>query len=109
MTLTETLQAAVAAGQAATLAVWERDGKIDRGTCGGAMLEFDGRSKVAKEAEALGITYRSGNEYWLTLKAPEGVRSQNADIPEAQFRAFKKVLDDAGLGKAVKRFWTYID
>ena len=106
---TQALRAAVAAGEAAALAVWDRDEHQDRGSCGGAMLEFDGRTIVAKAAEQLGIVYRSGKEYWLRLDMPAGIRSQNLDIPEAQFRAFRVSLEAAGLGSAIKRAWSYVD
>lgn len=103
------LEAATVAGNAAALAVWHRDECQDRGSCGGAMLEFDSRTRVAKQAEAMGITYRSGKEIWLRLDLPSGVRSQNADIPQAQHRAFRQELEARGFTKAIKRHWTYTD
>lgn len=103
------LQAALNAATAAALQVWDRDEHQDRGSCGNAMLEFDARSTVAKVAEQMGLTYRSGRELWLNLPLPAGVRSQNADIPQEQKRAFRAALEAAGYGKAVKRFWTYTD
>lgn len=104
-----TLAAAVAAANAAGLAQWERDGKMDCGACGGAMLEFDARTKVAKAAEAAGLAYRSGTDVWLRLPLPDGVRSQHEAIPQAQHRAFRKTLTAAGFGKAIKRWWNYVD
>lgn len=43
------------------------------------------------------------------LALPPEVRSQNADIWQDSMQAFRKVLIEAGLEKAIKKFWTYID
>lgn len=103
----ETLAKAKVAGEAAALAIWERDEKQDRGSCGGAMLELDARSRLYKAIKASNIVKLMDG--FVILSAPEGVRSQNMDIPEAQYRAFKKTIEEAGFGKAIKRFWTYVD
>ena len=105
----QALREAVEAGNSAAISVWDRDEHQDRGSCGGARLEFDGRSTVAKVAESIGIVYRSGKEYWLRLDLPAGIRSQNADIPQSQHRAFRQSLEASGLGKSIKRHWTYTD
>ena len=106
---TDALKAAAEAGRIAALAVWDRDEHQDRGSCGGAMLELDARTVVARQALALGLAHKSGNEVYLSLPFPEGVRSQNADIPQVQYKAFRDSLEAAGFGKAVKRHWTYTD
>lgn len=106
MTELDTLIAAKAAGDSEALRVWKRDEEQDRGSCGGAMLELDKRSTLYKVAPEAGITLLDG---FVALRLPDGIRSQNMDIPEAQYRAFKKVIEDAGYGKAIKRFWTYVD
>lgn len=103
------LTRAAGAGRTAALAQWEKDGKQDCGACGGAMLQFDGRSLVAKRAEALGLAYRSGTEVFALLKLPEGIRSQHEAIQQEQYRAFRGALEFEGFGAAVKRFWTYVD
>jgi predicted O-methyltransferase YrrM len=102
------LSGAVEAAKAEALRIWKRDNEIDCGSCGGAMLSFDARSKVAKIASEMGLT-GGGSECWLYLKKPDGVRSQNADIPQGMYRVFREHLEKAGLGKAVKKFWNYID
>src|SRR5205823_76558 len=106
------LARAIAAADAAALAVSERDGKEDCGICGGAMTQLDGRCTIAAVAVEMGLAYRSGSETWLALKHREadlGIASQNADIPQAAHRAFLTVLVEAGQGKAIKRHWDYID
>ena len=40
---------------------------------------------------------------------PEGLCSQNADIYQDSMSAFRDVLIAHGFGKAIKKFWTYID
>lgn len=104
----EVLTAAKAAGDAVALALWERDEHQDRGSCGGAMLELDGRSKLAKVARDMGILSGSTNFVSSGL-LPEGIRTQNADIYQGHMRAFREKLIEAGYGKTIKRFWTYID
>jgi hypothetical protein len=96
---------AVAAGEAAAIAVWDRDEHKDGGSCGGAMILLNGRTKIYAAAVAAGLV--TGDYVYLSL--PKGIRSQNADIPQAQYRAFRKVLEDEGYASAVKRFWTYVD
>lgn len=100
------LRAAVDAANAEALRIWKRDNERDCGSCGGAMLEFDGRSKVLKVATAMGLT---GRDTGLYLKSPDVVRSQNADIPQGMYRVFREHLEANGLGKAIKRHWNYID
>lgn len=103
------LNAAKLAGEIAAMEVWVADGMKDVGTCGGSMLEFDGRTLVAKVAEEIGLVRRSGNEYWLLLPMPVGIWSQNEQIPQAQYRAFRKSLAEAGFGKSIKKWWDYVD
>lgn len=105
----DVLSLAKAAGDAAALAIWERDGKIDCGSCGGTCCQLDARLGISKAALAQGLAYPSGKEIWLQLQLPEGVRSQNADIEQAQYRAFRAVLEAEGFGKAVKKCWDYTD
>ena len=100
------LDDALLAGERAALATWIRDGKRDRGSCGGAVLILDGRSKLAKTAIARGIGYNDG---MIVLPLPADIQSQNADIPQAQYAAFRESLEVAGFGPAIKKFWTYID
>jgi len=109
LTIAIALNSAKLAGEIAAMEVWVRDGMHDAGSCGGSMLEFDARTKVAKVAAEIGIVRKSGNEYWLMLPVPVGIRSQNEAIPQAQYAAFRKSLDAAGLGKSVKRAWDYCD
>src|SRR4051812_32458854 len=107
MTEAKIIETAIEAGKVAALAVWARDEKMDRGSCGGAMLAMKRNTKLYKAALAAGIA-SNGCEF-IRLPMPEGVWSQNADIPQAQYRAFLAVIREAGLEKAVSRFWTYID
>lgn len=102
-------QDALLASNAAANAVWERDGKVDKGTCGGAMCQLDARSVFAKAAIMAGIARVSGKEVWLSLPVPTGIRSQNMDIPEAMQEAALEVIRKAGFGSAIKKAWTYVD
>jgi hypothetical protein len=97
---------AKAAGEAAALAVWDRDQHQDRGSCGGAMLSLKKNTKLFKAAKAAGLI---SFDCYLGLPMPDGIASQNADIKQDQYRAFRKVLIEAGHEKAIAKFWTYID
>jgi hypothetical protein len=105
----QALQAAREAALAKSAAIWERDERQDRGSCGGAILMLDGRSKLAKVAVAEGFAYKSGSDIFVNSNIAEGVRSQNADIWQDSMRAFRSAIEAAGYAKAVKKFWTYID
>jgi len=103
---------AIEASNKAALARWIADGRVDAGSCGGYMLELrKGGVKGAKAffAAAVSAGIVGHHEGFVRLPVPEGIRSQNADITEDAFRAFRKVLDDAGLGAFVKRAWSYTD
>lgn len=108
MTPTEVLALAKQASISKSLEIWERDGKRDRGSCGSAIMYLDRRSQLAKVALAEGYAYDGGD---ISVKrfVGEGIASQNADIDQEAMRAFKQVLEANGYGKAIKRFWTYID
>jgi hypothetical protein len=105
----QTLQSAREAALAKSLAIWERDQKQDRGSCGGAILMLDARSKLAKVAVAEGFASKSGTDIYVNSNIAEGVCSQNADIWQDSMRAFRSSIEAAGYAKAVKKFWTYID
>jgi hypothetical protein len=106
----QALKAARAAALAKSRAIWERDGKQDRGSCGGAILKLDARSKLAKVAVAEGFASKeSGSDIYVNSNIAEGVHSQNADIWQDSMRAFRDVIEAAGYAKAIKKFWTYID
>jgi hypothetical protein len=107
MTPQEAIDAGKLAGDAAALAIWERDEKQDRGCCGGAMLELKRNTKLFKAAVAAGVAGKLDG--FVHLDMPAGIRSQNMDIPEAQYRAFRQKLIEAGYEKAIRRFWTYVD
>lgn len=109
MTISEVLAAAKAASIAKSLEIWERDGKRDCGSCGSAIMYLDARSKLAKVAIAEGYAHQSCGEISVNHCLGEGIRSQNADIPQDSLRAFKKVLEENGYAKAIKKFWTYVD
>lgn len=108
MTPSEVLKLAKEAAFAKSLEIWERDGKRDCGSCGGAIMYLDRRSKLAKVALAEGYAYDGGDVTVTDYVAP-GIASQNADIPQDALRAFKRVLEENGFGKAIKKFWTYVD
>lgn len=105
------LAKAKAAAQAEALRIWDRDEHQDRGSCGGAVLMLKGGTKLAKAAIAAGVAFKSGKDIFIGYGAwvPDTVQSQNADIQQEAARAFKRVLDEAGLGWTIKKFWTYID
>ena len=102
----KTLVMANEAAAAAALKIWKRDGKQDRGACGGAVLELDQRSKLYKTAEAMGFRVTNGS---IHLELPREIASQNVEISEAQYLAFKSVIEAGGYSKAIKRFRTYVD
>src|SRR4051812_46969824 len=105
----EALKAAREVALAKSLAIWERDERQDRGSCGSAILYLDARSKLAKVALAEGFAQNLSGNISVKQNIAEGVRSQNADIYQDSMRAFLQSLEAAGYGKAVKKFWTYID
>lgn len=103
------LEQAKAASIAKSLEIWKRDNEQDRGSCGAAILYLDRRSKLAKVALANGFAYDGSGDISVNRFIGEGVRSQNADIYQDAMKAFKDVLEANGYGKAIKKFWTYID
>ena len=103
------LNVAKAAAIAEANRIWVRDEMRDCGSCGGAILELDGRTKLAKIAVQLGIADKRSDGIYVPAIVPDGIRSQNADIPQGSMYAFKKVLEENGCGNAIKRFWTYVD
>lgn len=109
MNIPNILDTARAAADAAALAQWERDGRMDCGSCGGAMLQLDGRSAVAKEALARKWAYKSGSEVFVMIRVPDGIRTQHATVFENHLRAFRDSLIEQGHAKAIAKFWTYID
>lgn len=106
----EVLKLAKETAVATSLAVYERDGKRDCGSCGGAIMYLDKRSKLAKVAIAEGYAY-DGGDVSLNRESymADGIRSQNADIPQDAMREFRRVLIANGYEKAIKKFWTYVD
>lgn len=111
MTITplEALNFAKAASEVASLRVWERDGKMDCGSCGSCVTLLDGRSKLAKVALEQGMAFTTGGDIYLNHFIADGIRSQNADIDQEAGRAAVNSLKASGYGKAIKKFWTYID
>lgn len=103
------LEAAKAASIAKSLEIWDRDGREDRGSCGGAVMILDGRSALAKLAIETGFAWNSGGDIFVNSFIGEGIRSQNADIRQDAAEAFRQVLIDRGQAKAIKKFWTYVD
>lgn len=104
----DALDAAVKAHHEAATAQFERDGKDDCGSCGNYMLLFDSRSRLTKVAIERGLASR-GRDPYLRLGMPDGIRTQNADVYQNAGRAFRDSLIATGYGKAVRKFWTYID
>jgi hypothetical protein len=107
--LSKILDQAKAAALAKSQAIWDRDEHQDCGSCGGAVLMLDARTKLAKLAVDKGIAWGSGNDIYVHTILADGVRSQNADIYQDSMREFRKVLIASGQEKAIKKFWTYID
>lgn len=105
----EALDKATDAGIAAARAQFERDGRQDCGSCGGAMLSLDARSLLAKRAIARKIAWRSDRGAYVTLQLPDGVRTQNMEVYIAQMNAFRVSLVDQGFADAVRKYWTYVD
>jgi len=104
-----TLSAALAAANEAALAQWKRDGEMDCGSCGGMMVQLSGRSSIGRAALALGVAYQSGSTLWLSIKAPEPIRSQHAEIQIRAYTAFMAVVEKAGFKGAFGRHWTFVD
>lgn len=99
------LEAARKAGDKAAWAQFERDGKKDCGSCGGAMLALNRGSALYKAAAEMGL---AGDGY-VRLRTPDGIRTQHMEVEVQQYRAFRQALVDAGCGGAVTKFWTYVD
>lgn len=104
----DALDAAVKAHHEAATATFERDGKVDCGSCGNFMLLFDARSRLTKLAIERGLA-STGDEPYLQLSMPDGIRTQNADVYQNAGRAFRNSLIANGYEKAIRKFWTYID
>lgn len=109
MTLDQVLEAAAQASRDAAQAQWDRDGHKDCGSCGGAMMQLDSRTKIAKRAVELKLAYQSGKDIFVMAPEPEGIASQHGAIPQAAMRAFRETLVERGYASAVKKFWTYVD
>lgn len=105
----EVLEQAKAASIAKSLEIWKRDNERDCGSCGAAILYLDSRTNLAKVALENGFAWNGSGDISVNRFIGEGVRSQNADIYQDSMRAFKDVLEANGYGKAIKKFWTYID
>lgn len=104
----EALQNAQLDARAAAMSVWIADGKVDRGSCGGAILFLKGGRKLAKVAVESGFAY-SGGDIGIKNQVPDSIKSQNADIYQSAMRAFYDRLIADGYGDDIKKFWTYID
>jgi hypothetical protein len=109
MTIEQVLEQAKQASIAKSLEIWERDGKQDCGSCGGAIMYLDSRTKLAKIAVATGYARDASGDIAVNQFLGEGVCTQNADIYQDSMYAFKQVLEANGYGKAIKRFWDYVD
>ncbi len=108
-TISEVLAEARAAAEARTLQIFEMQGKQDCGCCGGAIMYLKGNTKLAKVAVAEGYAYGTGGDISVKSFVGEGVRTQNIDVWQGAIIAFRDVLIANGYGKAIKKFWTYID
>jgi hypothetical protein len=104
-----TLQAAREASLATSLEIWEQQGRKDSGACGGAIMLLDGRSKLAKVALANGFARDVGGDIFVNNAIANGVNSQSGYLYKESLRSFRGVIEAAGYGKSVKKFWTYID
>ena len=107
-TIAQVLTEAREAAEAKAWSLWVRDEMQDRGSCGGAIMYLKANTRLAKEAVALGFA-SSGGDVSVNYFIPAVVRTQNADIYQDSMSAFRQVLIDNGYGKAIKKFWTYID
>jgi hypothetical protein len=72
-------------------------------------MTLDGRSKLAKVALANGFAYGGGSSIIANDCLAEGISTQSGYLRGESLRAFKDALVAAGYGKAIKKFWTYID
>lgn len=105
----EVLEAAKEAAIAKSAEIWERDGKQDCGSCGGAVLMLKGGRKFSKLAIQTGLAEDMGGRIFVSVPLAPGIKSQNADIYQGAARAFRDVIVAGGYGEAIKKFWTYID
>lgn len=96
----EALEAAVLEGHAAAMAQYVVDGMRDCGACGGAMLQFDARSAIAKAAVELGLARTSGNEIWALIRLPQEIQTQHGLVYQAMMDTFRAELTKRGYGAA---------
>jgi hypothetical protein len=89
-TVSQILQEAVDAHHRKAAELWERDGRRDCGSCGGACLYLDKRSTVCRAGTAMGLV--DGNSGAVLIRLPDGIRTQNADVYQDSLRAFRDVL-----------------
>ena len=101
------VEACVAAHDAAARAQFIKDGSIDCGSCGGAMLGYRANTRFAKAILAAGKGYASDGKVFVTAHLPEGVASQHAEVPIQGLRAFMATAEAHGFSAA--KFWTYTD
>jgi hypothetical protein len=104
-----TLQDAQLAARAAAMAVWERDGREDRGSCGGCVVLLKGGRRFSKIALENGFAWTTGGDIYLKKDYLNEIASQNADIEQAACAAWREVIKAAGFEDAIKRWWDYID
>lgn len=105
--LPQVLEACLAAHAAAALAQFEKDGSVDCGSCGGAMLGYRANTRFAKAILAGRHGYVSDGKVFLSVKLPEGVATQHAEVPIQAARAFMAVAESHGF--TASKFWTYTD
>lgn len=99
------IDAAVVAFHLAADKEFDRWGREDGGSCGGAMLIVDGRSALAKRLIERGLGYKGTGGVYLTIS--HNLRTQCADVKIAGINAFRAVLITAGV--KINRCWTYVD
>jgi hypothetical protein len=108
MTEAATVQLALEAARAATLAQYAKEGYADYGSCGGAMLGYRANTKFGKALLAVqGLAHKSEGTVWVIDQAEPEVRTQSANVWQAGKRAFRDTAREAGYEPS--RYWTYID
>jgi hypothetical protein len=104
------LERCFAAFDAAARAQFEKDGSVDCGSCGGAMLSYPASGPFGEALLASGQASgqaKGDTEVFLARALPQDVQTQHAEVEIMGTRAFMAVAEESGVKHA--RYWTYTD
>lgn len=100
------IDGAVAAGNAAASAQFEKDGSQDCGSCGGAMLRLKKNSILTKRMIERKLAHGTDDVFAaIAMDLP----TQHGAVKQAQMRAFCQHIEASIYAGAIREFWTYVD